>query len=273
MSSVRTIHRNFKDYRQKLRHIWEEYNLVGYYIPYLHDKIKGGEVEPFKFAPFLVDKNNIRETGKAKAISVLGQVRQNSLHNRVLLDSIGAFEDNLSKLVETVYFDHPHKLLSNPSEIDSSQDFKLMKVVINSEDKNEIISKIIEEKVRSIFYGKPLDFFTKDKTKMEFGDYFKSECKNILNDYSEITARRNIIVHNSARVDRKYLREVKGSTYMLGNKIISDSDYLRKTLCILEGLATMASVLVIENIYKNDVRGKLSISLKSYRLGVGRKEN
>jgi hypothetical protein len=271
MSSVKKVHNNFKCFRQKLRHIWEEYNLVEYYAPFLHEKIKSGEVEPFKFLPFLAEDTNLWETSTSKSISVLGQVRQNSLHNRVLLDSIGAFEDNLCKLVETVYLDYPSKLKSISGSIDSAQDFKLLNVILDSEDKEEIVSRIVEEKIRTIFYGNPLDFFTKDKTRLEFGDYFKADYKNILNEYAEITAARNIIVHNAGRIDRKYIREVKGTTYKLGNKLKIDTEYLKRILCVLEGLATMASVLVIRNIYKDVPRGKLSSSLKSFDTGIGKK--
>jgi len=73
MSNIKRIHANFKVFRQKLRHVWEEYNLVEYYAPFLHEKIKKGEVEPFKFVPFLADERNLWETSRSKSIAVLGQ--------------------------------------------------------------------------------------------------------------------------------------------------------------------------------------------------------
>ena len=110
LSSIKKVHTIFGLFRKKLRHIWEEYCFVEHYAPYLHEQIKIGSVNPFTYTPFLSGKNDIRETSRDKSLAVVGQVLQNSIKHRVLLDSIGAFEDNLSFLVESVYLDLPEKL-------------------------------------------------------------------------------------------------------------------------------------------------------------------
>lgn len=154
--------------------------------------------------------------------------------------------------------------------MEQDRDKKLINIIIDSDDRQEIISRIIEERVRSLFYGNPVDFFEKDKAKLGFGTYFKDNYKDLLKEYTEITARRNIIVHNSGRVDRKYLREVKSTSYKIGNKIIIEKEYLKRALCILEGLAAAATSEVIKKIYKDTPQGKLAISIKSFRSGVGK---
>lgn len=112
LSSVKKIHTIFGLFRKKLRHIWEEYCFVEHYAPYLHEQIKKGLVHPFTYTPFLAGNNNVKETSRDKSLAVLGQVLQNSIKHRVLLDSIGAFEDHLSFIAESVYLDFPGKLKS-----------------------------------------------------------------------------------------------------------------------------------------------------------------
>lgn len=267
-NSVPKIHTCFKNYQKKLRHIWEEYSFMEFYDSHIHRAIKNDEFPVMQFNPFLADATDIRTTSKVKSIGVLGQVKKNSIMHRVLLDSIGAFENYLCFLAETVYSDYPSKLKSKGSN-ENERDEKLINMVIDSINREEIISKIIEEKIRSIFYGNPVDFFEKDKARLEFGDYFKNEIPNLLKEYSEIIARRNLIIHNAGRVDRKYLREIKNSGFKLGNKIDLTFEYLKRMMCVLEWLASAASVKTIENIYKASPRGGVADSFKSLNLKYG----
>lgn len=268
-SGARNVHRLFKAFRQKLRHVWEEYSFVTHYAPYLHRAIKNGEVAPLEFAPFLNDPAEKINAGREKSMAVLGQVLQNSIGDRVLLESIGAFEDLIGKIAEVVYLDYPGKLIGK-NDVAEGENLKLARVVISSRDKDEIVERMAEEKIRSIFYGNPVNIFLKDSAKLDIGTIFSDRYRTIIDEYAEITARRNIIVHNSGRVDRKYLREVSGSKYQMGNKALVTDPYLRKSLSVLEGIAAVTAEAVVENVYKGQSRGKLAESLKSFRLGVGK---
>ena len=267
-ASTTKIHKLFKSYRQKYRHIWEEYSFVHYYGPHLHTSIKNGELNPLEFSPFLNNPNETITMNAGKSLAVLGQVIRNSISNRVLLDSIGAFEDLVAKIAGVVYRDYPGKLIGSIEGTDS-ENFKLAQVVISSNDRDEIIERMIEEKIRSIFYGNPVNIFKKDSAKLELGPIFSDTYRVLLTEYAEITARRNIIIHNSGRVDRKYIREVKNCQYKLGNKAPITDAYLRRALALLEGMAAITAETVIANVYSGSVRGKLGESVKSFKLGVG----
>ena len=114
-----------------------------------------------------------------------------------------------------------------------------------------MITKIAEEKIRGIFYGKPSDFFTKDKAKIGIDKNIESYYKSAIENYQEIIARRNIITHNNGKVDRKYLREVKNSSFKLGEKIKIDKEYLKHSIKILHGLASIVTKQVIETNYSS----------------------
>ncbi len=268
--SVPRLHVLMKQYRQKLRHIWEEYSFILFYAPHLHENIKSGILPPYEFEPFLAN-GQIRKTTKATSIGALGQVLQNSITDRVLLDSIAAFEDYICKLAEIVYTDYPDKLKNNSKGQTEKEGEKYINYIVDSDTREEMISKIIEEKLRSIFYGNPLDIFEKDKIKLDFKKYFIDNYQHTLDEYKEITANRNAIIHNNGRADRKYVREVKNTMLKPGNKIILDTAYLKRTLSILDGLAAISTKLVVENIYSGTPQSKLADSIKSFENGVGKK--
>ncbi|WP_062060843.1 hypothetical protein [Cellvibrio sp. OA-2007] len=150
----------------------------------------------------------------------------------------------------TVYEEHPEKLNSRDSLETIDRQYKLLDTIISKSSREEIIGSIIEEKVRSIFYGNPLDYFLKDsKTKLGFGNHFKDHHSINLEIFCEITARRNLYAHNAGRVDSKYIREVKSPAFTIGRKAIIDKDYLRRTIIVLRGISAVAGSLVIRNVF------------------------
>lgn len=127
-----------------------------------------------------------------------------------------------------------------------------------------MIDTLAEEKVRSIFYGNPADVFLKDKCKLELGTLFSSKYRLAISLYSEILGRRNAIIHNSGRVDKKYIRENPQSTLLEGKKIIISENYLRGTIGLLVGIAAETTSNVVENIYKGNVQGILGRATNSF---------
>lgn len=109
-----------------------------------------------------------------------------------------------------------------------------------------MLEKVIEERVRGIFYGAPSEFFLKDKAKLKFGDHFSTNCAEAVNKFVELCARRNVLIHNDGRVDRKYLREAPGSKFKLRETVSVHEPYLRGALLTLRGLCATTGVLVCE---------------------------
>lgn len=266
--SVIEIHRLFLAFRKKFRHVWEEYSFVVFYESHIHQAIKNESFPPFEFIPFLAASSNIQNAGREKSMSVLGQVSKNSIANRVLLDAIGAFEDLLGKVAVIVYLDFPGKLQGSDSPSEATE-LKLGRLIVESNSREEMLERMAEEKVRSVFYGNPVNIFKKDTARLGIPNNTFEAFPSLFNEYAEITARRNIVVHNSGRVDRKYIRENDSTSYKLGQLAVVDQAYLRRTLCILEGIASVALEAIIKTNYRGTVKGKLAESLKSFNLGVG----
>lgn len=149
-----------------------------------------------------------------------------------------------------IYKDFPSKLTIGATEQESEKrESKLLSIIINSFDKEEMLAKLTEEKIRGIFYGSPADFFKKDTAKIGLARFFADNHHKTLEKFAEIIARRNIFVHNDGKVDRKYLREVTNPTFGLGNKAVISYDYLKETIMILKALAVLVTDIAVRKNY------------------------
>jgi len=226
--------------------IWEDYNFLEYYLPVLHKNIREGGDPEFKLDHLYNNKKSDYE--KKDLYGVIDHLIKKVNPTRALLEAVSRTEHFLQELTFRVYRDYNYKLQVSYETPEQSQ--KLLKVIIDSSDRDEMIYKIAEEKIRGIFYGNPVDFFLKDKAKVGFGDYFKNMHQNSLKKYAEIIARRNIFAHNQGKVDRKYRREVPDTALKLGQIASMDKAYICETISVLRGLSVSVTKLVIEQTYK-----------------------
>ncbi|MCK5719728.1 MAG: hypothetical protein KAH84_07235, partial [Thiomargarita sp.] len=109
------------------------------------------------------------------------------------------------------------------------------------------LEKIVEEKLRSIFYGNPIDAFIKynkdctshrdGKLRLKLNNILNNNCKIELKLYAEMVGRRNAIVHNAGIIDSKYVREVGVKRLSLGDKVKINDTYLFDSLKALDTIA------------------------------------
>jgi hypothetical protein len=269
-SPYEKLHRRYDVFRKEMRDIWESYNLIDYYMNIIHSQVKNGKLETFTM-PHILEPHHLKKYSRDDTYGAVSHMQKKSNSRRTLLEAVSEFENYLTFLVWSVYKDFPNKLSSASLEEQAYQ-IKLFSVILDSTDKEEMIDKVIEEKIRGIFYGNPLDFFHKDKAHLGFNDYFKNNCQNELHQYAEILARRNIIIHNGGSVDRKYLREVENSSFKLGNIITLTSDYLRESIIVMEGLGTIATKLISEKTYNQKASKHILENLESYKRYVTQKQ-
>lgn len=244
LEKIRRIHTKYKIYRGDMKNVWEEYSYLVHYI-------YGAKTEEFELKSLVA---NCKTTKSKKAAGGMqNRFKQGGNTKNHFIDAVGLFENYIASLVEFVYLDYPSKM--NGGGMDEK---KLFDLIIKSDDKQTMIDSLIEEKVRSIFYGNPVDIFMKDKCKLELGSIFTEQYKEAIILYREIIGRRNIIIHNSGRVDKKYLRENKESSFIEGQKIIISEEYLRGTIGLLIGIAAITTKCVVEKIYKGECKGKMA---------------
>lgn len=242
----------FKQFHKEMRDIWESYQLVTLYMPTLHNLVRDGKVAPLHYLPLHSAKE--KSYSRDSTLGAISHLTRKANPRRCLVDAVGAFENYIVDLVEYVYRDHPAKLLSGQGSGTPEQDLRVLQVVVGSATRDEILSKLAEERIRSVFYGKPTEVFTKDRAKLEFGNYFSSNFSEELGRFNELTGRRNLLVHRGGRVDRKYLRENPGSEFSLGQSVSLSPEYLRDSIVLLDGLAAAATTKVFEAIYHDQPR-------------------
>ncbi|MDP3180336.1 MAG: hypothetical protein Q8M67_00790, partial [Bacteroidota bacterium] len=190
--------------------------------------------------------NNLIKSFRAKDIDgICNRIVKITNARRTLISSVSLSENYLQDLAQIIYKTYPERINSKDTVEAIGQQIKLMQVIFDSQDKSEMFDKIIEEKLRGIFYGNPIDFFEKDKAKLGFENLFKDKYPNALKQYAEITNRRNINIHNEGRVDRKYIRET-GSSLKLDSKPEIDKAYLKSSIMLLLGLSSTATKIVLE---------------------------
>jgi hypothetical protein len=248
----------FSNFNTELNEIWEDFKSLDFYLLEVHKLTKLGSIERV-VVPRLVSKPPMEQLSASAVYGIISRITGKTAGRHAFVDAIGAFEHFISMLVFKVYLDFPRKLRGLSRQLETgnaSRQQKLLDMIFDSADRYEMFHKLIEEKVRSIFYGNPVDLFSKDKAFIEFGTHFKEKKSLLLVELAEIIARRNIIMHNEARVDRKYLNEVANTNLKLGQKPSIDELYLRRALLIMKDLAADAAQLVATNIYKEPLFGR-----------------
>lgn len=254
MANERQIHKLFDEYRRKIKNTWEEYLLLHFSLSELKKTHKQNSVGNIFKRELLIE--DVKLGYKDKDIhDFIENLSTNKLNYKTLIEAVSLTETFLQDLTLLVYRDFPIKVAHNNTDAPASE-LKLTQLIVNSADKDEMIEALIEEKIRGIFYGKPTDFFTKDKAKIGFGNFFKSNFEEAITEFNEITARRNVFIHNNGKVDSKYIREVDDSQYTKGQKPKIDKAYLKHSIIVLRGLAALSTKLVFQNIYSQDISRK-----------------
>jgi len=142
----------------------------------------------------------------------------------ILLNSVSLFEAFISDIAKLAYLSQPKRfLLKETSEkVGDQENIKLLKILIDSDSRDDAIERYIEEKLRGIFYGNPMDVFKKNKLGFGLNKQMGEKCPIEIEIYAEVVARRNVVVHNLGKIDRKYVREVQSTTLTVGEVVSID---------------------------------------------------
>ena len=250
INGYKKIATRFKNFRKEMVSIWEAFIAIDYYMDNIHQFIKDDKISTLELPN--LPNNSKKQLTKKNTFGVISHIVDKKNPRNALIDSISCFEHFISFVVYTVYLDFPMLLKNNSGDESTGRQDKLIDIILDSDDKNQMIEKIVEEKVKGLLYGNPADFFIKDKAKLNFKNYFKDNHIDLIEKYIEINARRNIYIHNNGKVDSKYLHEVKNSQYKKGQIAKIDKEYLKLTINTLKGLGSIITVCVFKNIYKID---------------------
>ncbi len=252
----------YKHFMQEINTVWESFEVINFYSKVLHDAIKKETVPCptiLSLSKDIVTKGKIIH--RERIFGTISHIKDKKNPRAALIESTLIFEKYISNIITMVYRDYPNKAISSDGNNENLK--KMSEIILTSQDKEEIIERIIEEKVRGIFYGNIADIFRKDRAKLELKDVFiTGDGNDLVDSMIEIFARRNAYIHNNGRVDRKYIRETGDSSVQLGNVLPLSSSYIKNTITVFSQIATVLTATVMRNIYNTDP--KFSALLKTY---------
>lgn len=242
MTRSNTIPAAFSSLSKDLNELWEVHVALTQYLPEAESRIYAGRLPPLRIAPFVQPSNAVDKSART-TVGVLQRARVRSSH-RTLIEAVARFEVFVGEVAKSVYFAFGPERLTGPDGItNDSQLGRLVGWVFESADRDEIIERIIDDRVRSLTYGNGADLLVKDRARLGLGTHFRNGHDTALDSYAEVLGRRNVIVHSAGRIDRAYLARHPDSSLKLGSKVAVSDGYLGAALGVLRQLATCLAYL------------------------------
>ena len=135
--------------------------------------------------------------------------------NNTLMMLITRFEEFIGKLLYYLFKCYPDKYINNQ---------KLSLFEIEGLSHDELVDIVTQRQVEEKMWE---DYKAWKKTFEEHKFDF-SKCREEWNDFTEMYYRRNIIVHNSGRVNGIYIKSVPDSKNSVGDYLHATPGYLKK---------------------------------------------
>jgi len=245
-----------KHFVQEMNTVWESYETINFYAERLHVLLREGRIETPVILKIKSDSTaKLRKIAKDNAYGTLTHIKDKKNPRVSLIEIALIFEHYISSVIELVYQEFPKKAFPASEKYEGEE--KVIDIILSSDDKQEIINRLIEEKLRKLFYGNIADIFIKDKARMELKDTFTNEYgRKLVAMMLEIFARRNIHIHNGGKVDSKYIRETRQNADYFNKVLAIDQNYLHESTNVLIQIATMFTCAIMKNIYKVEPQSK-----------------
>ncbi|MBO9681471.1 MAG: hypothetical protein J7502_02155 [Flavisolibacter sp.] len=152
---------------------------------------------------------------------ILYNIAEHELYENLLVTNISKFEGYIFKSLNEVIEAYPEKLQINIAGISSVKNVPI-EVVLSSSSHKEILSYLIKEKLVAISYAKPNDYLKFIEQALSV----KLENNECFQDYIEMKATRDLIVHNSGIINDVYIvKSGKKGRGSVGERIIVDKSY------------------------------------------------
>ena len=241
---AKDYYKRYVRFSEHMHNAWMHYAIQTNIIHIVEDFYTNEDAESVIFEHTSPINPERREISRVRVKNLPGMVRrayQKEIPESVFLNSISLFEAFISDVAKAAYLDNPSEYLLKKQQKDDNpteeENIKLLRLLIESDTRESAIEKYIEEKLRGIFYGNPVDIFRKNKLHFNIHTKITRNSENELILYEEMTARRNVLVHNLGIVDRKYIRETESPLYNMGDTVEISADYLYTTLHTLNTIA------------------------------------
>ena len=162
---------------------------------------EGGSRLKFK-VPVVSGDRIVVPRRRQKILQLLDSAIARDIYSQSLTVAVATSEDYLAQVLTIILRWFPHKLKLTPN---GSRDERVIRLdlVLEAENMGDLLARIIERRLVSIFYGSPQRYFNYVERVLAFGldDHLKAE-------YAEVKATRDLLIHNSGIVNQVYLNKV-----------------------------------------------------------------
>lgn len=149
-----------------------------------------------------IKKTKIAKRSEADLIKVYNHYINRALYENFIVISVSHFEAFLIDVLKIIILKYPNKLTANVQGLDSNRKISI-DTVLNSKDINSATSKLIDDRLHSISFLPPKAYLLYFQTITGVETSHKS-----FEDYIEIKATRDLIIHNSGKINEIYLSKV-----------------------------------------------------------------
>jgi len=146
---------------------------------------------------------------------------------------------------------------------DEQRDANLLEIILDSQDREEILERVAWGRIQSIGYGSLTRVLTKDSLRLRLGGHFDHSHDDVLATLGEASARRNIWVHNDGKVDRRYLKLIGAGGLRLGMRATISDAYLIAALTAIRTLGACVAYSAARGYYEVEPGGRLATIYKA----------
>lgn len=225
--------RVYRDFVRELNALWETSRAIATYLPQARLLLRQGQLAPLELGSF-VEPPNSRNRGP-ETFGIL-QRAESSFPTRGLIAAVSSFELHLGSIAKLVYLNTDPSTVISLEDASDARIKKLVSWVFDSADREELIDQILDDKIRSVLSDGIVEVLMKDRLKLGLGRHFQTGHDEVLDLYGEISARRNVIIHQGGRADRAYRARHDG--VRVGQRLIVGESYLASALAVMRHLAT-----------------------------------
>jgi hypothetical protein len=163
---------------------------------------------------------------------ILNTLVERELYENILVTNISKFESFIFDIIQETILEYPKKLTIGVPGI---KPYKVAPVdlILNNNDYNKLLKDLISERIIEVSYSKPqtyLEYFEKVTGCSVEDEEFKF--------YLELKATRDLIIHNSSKINQVYLE--KTNEYKrgkIGEKIKIDSEYFNSSIAVMKRIS------------------------------------
>ena len=175
-------------------------------------------------------QRSIRRIDREKLVN---RIVNKDIYNSAYVMMISSLEDYFNKIMKALLIYDNNRIKYHMNGINMQSEINIIDFLNNS--KEEMIEKIIDQKVDNLFYASP-------KKQLEYldGALGITICEDSWYKWIEYKARRDVIIHNNGIINDVYLSKVNGyGKFINGEEVFFDKKEFSDIVSTLKAIIAL----------------------------------